>query len=124
MTRTSEISFPHLLTMHQKAAIYTSVSSGDITSFIALVPVVLRRVPPGVVGEFEPIMMAAAESFFADAVVGFMKLSDAEAVDRGLLIVVELDVDVVDESGLRGLERAVEVAVMFGVDVADKLERQ
>ena len=53
-----------------------------------------------------------------------MKLSDAEAVDRGLLIVVELDVDVVDESGLRGLERAVEVAVMFGVDVADKLERQ
>jgi len=84
--------------------------------------VVLRRVPPGVVGELEPIMMAAADSFLAEAVVGFMKLSDADAVDRAVLTVVD-PVDAVDESGRRGLDRAAVVAVMLGVEVADRLRK-
>ena len=86
-------------------------------------PVVLRRVPPGVVGEFEPIMMAAADNFLADAVVGFMKLSDADAVDRVALTVDVDPVDGVDVSGRNGLDLAVvaDDAVMFGVDVADRL---
>jgi len=98
---------------------YRLVARGNGVVVVVSRPVVLRRVPPGVVGELEPIMMAAADSFLAEAVVGFMKLSDADAVDRAVLTVVD-PVDAVDESGRRGLDRAAVVAVMLGVEVADR----
>ncbi len=79
---------------------------------------------PGVVGELDPIMTAAADNFLALAVVGFMKLNDALAVDRtGALTVVEL-VDGVDESGRIGLDRAPDTFPLdkiLGVEVADSL---
>ena len=105
---------------------YLLVGLGKGVAVVVSRPVVLLLVPPGVVGEFDPIMTAAADSFLAEAVVGFMKLSDAEAVDlAGDLIVVDELVEAVDDSGRSGLDReAVElpVAVMLGVEVADKLK--
>ena len=71
-------------------------------------------------------MIAAADSFLADAVVGFMKLSDADAVVLAAFTVDVDPVDGVDVRGRRGLDLAVVVveAVMLGVDVADRLRRK
>ena len=80
---------------------------------------------PGVVGagEFGPIMTAAADNFLALAVVGFMKLSEALAVDLTLFVVEP--VEAVEDRGRIGLERAASglllLDVMFGVEVADIL---
>jgi hypothetical protein len=41
------------------------VGLGSGVVVVVSLPVVLRLVPPGVVGEFDPIMMAAADSFLA-----------------------------------------------------------
>ena len=69
-------------------------------------------------------MTAAADNFLALAVVGFMKLNDALAVDRtGALTVVEL-VDGVDDRGRIGLDRAPDtfpLDMMLGVEVAESL---
>ena len=77
-------------------------------------------------GEFGPIITAAADNFFALAVVGFMKLSEALAVD---LTLFEVDpVEAVEDKGRIGLERAARglllLDVMFGVEVADILKRE
>ncbi len=104
---------------------YLLVGLGKGVVVVVSRPVVLLLVPPGVVGEFGPIMTAAADSFLADAVVGFMKLREAEAVDLvGDLIVDEL-VEAVEDNGRSGLDRdavMLLVAVMLGVEVADKLK--
>ena len=78
-------------------------------------------------GEFGPIITAAADNFLALAVVGFIKLSEALAVDLTLL---EVDpVEAVEDRGRIGLERAARgllwlllLDVMFGVEVADILK--
>ena len=72
-------------------------------------------------GEFGPIITAAADNFLALAVVGFIKLSEALAVDLTLL---EVDpVEAVEDRGraARGLLWLL-LDVMFGVEVADILK--
>jgi hypothetical protein len=76
---------------------------------------------PGVVGELDPIMTAAADNFLALAVVGFMKLRVELAVD----LLVDLFEEELLTRGLIGLERALPFPAtllllkMFGLEFAN-----
>ena len=76
-------------------------------------------------GEAAPIVTAAADTFFALADVGFIKLRDALGVARRPLAGLPTVIVVADVSRI-GLERAIDVVlvVIFGVDAEVVVSRE